>query len=119
MIHTQKYNAVKTVLYGIKFDSKIESKFYQYFKDKGVRVLELQPTFLLQDSFKLDWKTIRKIEYSADFCIEYEWDRFYIDVKGMRTPVFDLKLKLWKRRYWQENILLIVKSFKDLENQLK
>lgn len=114
----QKYNAIKTVVDGIKFDSKIESRFYTYFQEKWIKILELQPTFLLQDSFKLDGKTIRKIEYIADFLIEYQWDRIYIDVKGMKTPVFALKLKMWQKRYGQENILLIVKSFKDLERQL-
>jgi hypothetical protein len=37
----------------------------------------------------------------------------------MSVPVFALKYKLWIRKYGDENTLIIAKSIKDLEKQLK
>jgi len=36
----------------------------------------------------------------------------------MKTPVFSLKHKIWLNRFGDENILLLVKSKKDLREQL-
>jgi hypothetical protein len=113
-----KYKSVKTTVKWFKFDSKAEARFYEYLLAKDIEVVAMQPRFILMDGFKHNKETIRKIEYVADFLIRYEWDLLYIDVKWMRTPVFDLKLKLWKRRYGEENVLLIVKSIKDFERQI-
>ena len=46
-----KYGAKKVLIDGITFDSKAEAKFYTQLKENGVD-FELQPRFLLQDSFK-------------------------------------------------------------------
>ena len=53
------------------FDSIQESKRYKELKlllrAGKIQELELQPHFLLQDSFRKNGKTYRKIEYIADF----------------------------------------------------
>lgn len=53
------------------FDSIRESQRYKELKllERAGEIsnLELQPKFLLQDSFKKNGKTYRKIEYIADF----------------------------------------------------
>lgn len=116
--NNHKYWAVKTIIDWIKFDSKLESRFYSYFKQQNIKILELQPEFLIQDKFKHDWKTIRAIKYIPDFKIEYNWDIYYVDSKWMADSVFKLKHKLWLKKYWDENILIIAKSIKDLELQL-
>ena len=80
-----KYNAVKTTVGGIKFDSKKEAARYIKLKAmQDVEIisdLELQPAFLLQEKFRRDWKTHRAIKYIADF-------RY---VKGGRVVVEDVK----------------------------
>jgi len=114
-----KYWAKKTVIDWIKFDSKLEARFYKYFKDHNIEILELQPTFILQDKFRYEGKMIRAIKYIADFKINYNWDIYIVDAKWMSTPVFEIKKKMWIRKYWDENILLIVKSFRDFEAKTK
>ena len=66
-----KYNAKKTELDGYTFDSQIEARYFIQLKwlktNKQIKGFEIQPKFLLQESFKKDGKTHRKIEYIADF----------------------------------------------------
>lgn len=118
MYKKHKYWAVKTEIDWIKFDSKLESRFYTYFKTHDIEILELQPVFILQDKFRYDWKAIRAIKYIPDFKIKYKWDIYYVDSKWMSDAVFKLKHKLWLKKYWDENILIIAKSIKDLENKI-
>lgn len=116
----EKYNAQKTIIDWIKFSSKLEARFYEYFKNnKDINILELQPKFLLQPSFKYNWKTIREINYVADFKIEVFWDIYYIDSKWFEESLFKLKHKLWLYKFWNENILLICKSIKEFEEKLE
>jgi len=115
----EKYRAKKTEIDGIKFSSLLESRFYNWFKSNIIEIIELQPRYELQSWFMYQGKAIRKIEYVADFKIEYEGDIFIIDAKGMSVPVFAIKYKLWLKRYGDENTLIIAKSIKDLEKQLK
>ena len=53
------------------FDSIAEGKRYRELalleKAGEITDLKLQPKFLLQDSFKKNGKTYRKVEYIADF----------------------------------------------------
>ncbi|MCP4523124.1 MAG: DUF1064 domain-containing protein [Candidatus Gracilibacteria bacterium] len=113
-----KYGAKKTEIDGIKFDSLLEGRFYRYFKENNIKILEFQPSYLLQDKFKYNGKTIRAIKYIADFKIEHNGDIYIVDAKGMTTPVFALKHKLWLKRYGSENILIIAKSIKDLKTKI-
>ena len=61
--------------------------------------LELQPKFLLQDTFKKNGKTYRKIEYIADFQYIENGKTIVEDVKGMQTDVFKLKHKIFEKVY--------------------
>lgn len=95
-----KYNARKTVVDGITFDSRYEADYYKHLKllegNGEIRCLELQPRFLLQDKFKHDGKTIRKIEYVADFSfIDSNGKTVVVDVKGYETTEYKLKKKLF------------------------
>lgn len=103
-----KYNSIKTIVEGIKFDSKKEARRYQELKllerAGTIKELELQPRFILQDKFKLYGKTHRKIEYVADF--KY-WDKeketwIVEDVKGVKTDVYKLKKKIFLKKYGRE-----------------
>lgn len=66
-----KYRNKKVIVDDYIFDSIQESRRYKELKlllrAGEISNLELQPKFLLQDSFKKNGKTYRKIEYIADF----------------------------------------------------
>ena len=111
-----KYRAKKTVVDGIKFDSKKEAKRYQELKrmeSEGlITDLQLQPSFILQEAFKDEREgltkagkpmTVRKVTYIADFSYRDPnlSDSIIIieDVKGMKTPVYNLKKKLFLKKF--------------------
>ena len=108
MRNYSKYNAKKTNVDGIKFDSIREADRYCELKllekAKEIRNLELQPRFLLQDKFKDKMGTThRKIEYVADFMyIDKDDKKIVEDVKGMTTGVYKLKKKLFLNLYDSE-----------------
>ena len=66
-----KYRNKKVQVDMYVFDSIAESKRYKELKllerAGEIQNLELQPHFLLQESFRKNGKTYRKIEYIADF----------------------------------------------------
>ena len=66
-----KYRNKKIIVDDYIFDSIQESKRYKelklLLKAGKIQDLELQPHFLLQESFRKNNKTYRKIEYIADF----------------------------------------------------
>jgi len=103
-----KYNARKTVCDGIKFDSKKEAERYQELKlmevSGYIEGLELQPRFTLQPKKKVNGKTIRKIEYVADFKYYSNTEKKWIveDVKGVKTQVYKIKKKMFLYHYGDE-----------------
>lgn len=98
-----KYGNKKTIIDGITFDSKKESERYLVLKDMlmhdEIEDLQLQPKFLLQDSFKYNGKTEKKIYYIADFTYKREGKLVVEDVKGKKTDVYKLKRKLFLYKY--------------------
>lgn len=99
-----KYNAQKTVLDGIKFDSKAESKYYAnllFLKKAGeVITIDIQPVFELQPAFDKNGKNYQAITYRADFRVTYADGRVEIvDVKGVKTETFDVKRKMFEYHY--------------------
>jgi len=92
-----KYNAVKSVVDGIKFDSKKEARRYSQLKlmEKSgvISELSLQPRFdLIVNGKKCGF-------YKADFRYIENGKEVIEDVKGMLTPVYRLKKKLVKAIY--------------------
>ena len=61
--------------------------------------MELQPRFLLQESFRKNNKTYRKIDYVADFKYIENGKTIVEDVKGLQTDVFKIKHKLFEKKY--------------------
>jgi len=89
-----KYRAVKTVVGGIKFDSKKEAARYQVLRmlerTGHIQALKLQPRFdLIINGVKCGF-------YKADFEYIDNGNRVIEDVKGMKTPIYNLKKKLVK-----------------------
>lgn len=103
-----KYNAKKTMVNGIKFDSKAEAARYKILKKREatgeISELTLQPRFTLQEKFKHGGKTIRKIEYIADFEYSKNGKQVVEDVKGVKTDVYKLKKKMFLLKYGKEKI---------------
>ena len=103
-----KYNAKKTTVNGIKFDSKAEATRYKILKKREaageITGLTLQPRFTLQEKFSYDGKTIRKIEYIADFEYSKNGEQIVEDVKGVKTDVYKLKKKMFLLKYGKEKV---------------
>lgn len=98
-----KYKNKKVIVDDYIFDSIQESKRYKelkiLLKSGKIHNLELQPHFLLQESFKKNGKTYRKIEYVADFMYIENGKTIVEDVKGLQTDVFKIKHKLFEKKY--------------------
>ena len=106
-----KYRNKKIQIDMYVFDSIAESKRYKELallqKAKKIENLQLQPKFLLQESFKKNGKTYRKIEYIADFMYEENGQVIVEDVKGKETEVFKLKRKLFEKKYPELELRII------------
>lgn len=98
-----KYRNKKVQIDMYVFDSIAESKRYKELvlleRAGKITELQLQPKFLLQESFRKNGKTFRKIEYIADFQYEENGKIIVEDVKGKETEVFKLKRKLFEKKY--------------------
>lgn len=90
-----KYNARKTEVDGITFDSKKEAKRYCELKlmEKAGIISEL----ILQPRYNIEIDGQYICFYKADFSYNDENTNLVVeDVKGMKTPVYNLKKKLVK-----------------------
>ena len=89
-----KYRNVPCVVDGINFPSKAEARRYselKLMKQAGtIRWFNRQPSFLLSGG----------IRYRPDFIVCGQDGRVWVeDVKGMVTPVFRMKQKIWAEMY--------------------
>lgn len=99
-----KYKNKKVEIDGYIFDSKIEGQYYLYLKEqqekKKILFFRLQPRYLLQEAFKRDGESIRKIEYISDFEVHHlDGSIETVDVKGHETVEFKIKKKLFLNKY--------------------
>ena len=106
-----KYHNKITVIDNIKFSSMKESQRYLYLKNETklgiISDLKLQVPFELQPSFKINNKTIRKVEYLADFTYKNNDTGEIVieDVKPSRTfktATYKLKAKMFAYKYKSE-----------------
>ena len=114
MIQRQsKYKSVKTVIDGIKFDSKLESNCYKIIKEHGMLPgTELQRSFELQPKFRDHLnKPIRPITYKCDFYID---NHYVIDAKGMLLTDFKMKRKMLLYKYGV--YIICVSSMKKMDD---
>jgi len=116
-----KYNAVKTVVDGITFDSKAEAARYVELRmcerAGEIRGLQLQPRFVLHAALTLsdisrERDPVKLGEYRGDFMFEErcaerggppalrrQWHRVVEDVKGFKTPLYRWKKKHVEAQY--------------------
>lgn len=96
-----KYNARKTTVYGIAFDSKREADYYLELlarKQAGEIVrIDFQPSYTILAGFKDNTgKNQKPITYTADFFVTYaDGHSEVIEVKGVRTRDYLLRKKLF------------------------
>jgi hypothetical protein len=114
-----KYGAKKVTIDGITFDSKAESRYYEYLlklKKTGlVEDFSMQKAFTLLDRFAhpQTGRIVRAITYKADFEVLYADGRIeVVDIKGFLTPEFKIKAKMFMFRY-QIPLVLLKWSAKD------
>lgn len=105
-----KYNNKKCTIDNIKFDSIAEGRRYSelklLLKVGEITNLQLQPKYLLQDSFKKNGKAYRKIEYVADFYYITKDDKEVVeDVKGYCNQLYLMKKKLFEYKYKELTIV--------------
>ena len=92
-----KYRAIKTKVDGITFDSRKEAEYYGTLKFL-LRAGEIDG-FCIQPRFVLTENSEKATEYRADFIIFRNGGYEIVDVKGLQTSEFKLKMKMLKERY--------------------
>ena len=108
-----KFKAQKTVVDGIKFDSKVESQYYSHLKqekEKGlIKDFSLQPAYELQPKFEYMGVKRLAIKYVADFLIHHnDGSEVIVDIKGQPTTDAKLKRKLFEYKYPDKHLRWIV-----------
>lgn len=109
-----KFHNKKTEAHGRIFDSKMEADYYKHLlslqEKEVVDAIVCQPVYLLQPSFTKLGRTIRKMEYKADFYVTYtDGHCEVIDIKGFATSDFKLKAKLFDYYYPDLELKIITK----------
>ena len=107
-----KYNNQKTIVDGIKFDSKKEAEYYcqlKLLKQAGeIKDYRLQPRYELQPAFEKNSKKYRAITYIADFAIiNNDGTTEVVDIKGVETQAFKIKKKLFEYMYPELNLKVV------------
>jgi hypothetical protein len=106
-----RYGVKREEVDGRKFDSRWEAAYYRHLlleEAAGrVKLLELQPKIYLTDA---------RILMKPDFLVLdlKSGQQHYVDVKGVRTPVFQLKCRLWAA-YGPLKLVLVKKKGQGFE----
>ena len=86
-----KYHNKKTIIDGIKFDSKKEADYYIKLKmlEKAGKIkdLRLQVEFVLLETIRVGEKTYRKTKYVADFTYLDNKDKLHVIVLNPFTSI--------------------------------
>ncbi|MGG7074345.1 DUF1064 domain-containing protein [Campylobacter sp. 9BO] len=89
-----KYNAKKTNGYDSKKEAKRAKELELLLKQGLIKDLQKQVRFKLQPSFKAQGKTVRSIDYIADFVYTIDGEKIIEDVKGYKTKEYLIKRKM-------------------------
>lgn len=88
-----KYKAIRTLVGGKSFPSRLEASVYQTLQTllKSGKILSLK-------EYPVVFLTKARISYKVDFLVEYAEPKetVYVEAKGIETGEFLLKKKLWK-----------------------
>lgn len=111
-----KFNNVKTIYNGIRYDSKREAEKAMELDmlKNGGEVLEWTPHpryLLIPRYLNSEGKIVRPCYYIPDFWVKYaSGAEAVIDIKGFETPEFKLKKKMFNYRYKDKNIELVIEK---------
>lgn len=99
-----KYWNKPTEIDGYKFDSQAEANYYLVLRSRlqagEITDLAVHPPYEIVEAWRdPQGKRQRAIHYEADFAYTESGVRVVVDVKGVRTPVFKLKARLFQMRY--------------------
>ena len=94
MASRPKYGNKKTIVDGFKFDSMREAA--RYGSLKILKAAGLISNLRLQVSYTIMINEIKVCRYVADFVYIERGREVVEDVKGMKTPIYNLKKKLMK-----------------------
>lgn len=99
-----KYNSKKVIVDGIEFDSKIESQYYLFLKNrldnKEIAAFWCQPSYEITPKFIKMGKQIRATHYTPDFLIRHlDGSLEAIDIKGFPDTASELRKKWFDYRY--------------------
>lgn len=123
-----KFGSKKCIINDIKFDSMLEGRFFLHLltmqQQNNISCIVTHPKYQLQKSFKKYDKTIRAIDYFADFEVEFcDGTKVIYDTKGRETADFKIKRKMFDYKY-PDLTLICVKQIrgvwvnKDTEEEL-
>jgi hypothetical protein len=90
-----KYGATKVKHGEMTFDSKLELYAWKMLTNLEIP-FDWQVRYNLQESFKWDNSTIRKIDMVVDFVIHMPDREIVVDTKGFATEVSKIKYKMLK-----------------------
>lgn len=103
-VSKSKYNSRAVIRDGLRFDSLAEAHRWDELKAlataREIHDLEAHPRYVLQEGFRDRtgcWQ--RPIVYEADFAYRLGHEMVVEDVKGVATPVWALKRKMFLKRY--------------------
>ena len=117
---SQKYGNKKTIVNGVKFDSKLEQYMYGYLELVGAD-FDFQKKIILVDKFRFNDKGIRATTLTVDFVVRSNGKTLYVDTKGFATEVAKLKYKLLRHQLKDEENVDVVwlKNKKEVNNFIK
>lgn len=88
-----KYKNKKTIVDGIKFDSKLELYCYNLLKSNDIH-FSFQHKIELVPKFRYNNENIRAITIIVDFVIYIDNKEIFVDTKGMPTETSKIKYKM-------------------------
>lgn len=94
MIRGNKYRAQKTIVDGVTFASKAEARRYGVLKT--LQKVKTISNLRLQVSYTIAVNGQKICRYVADFVYVEKGVEVVEDVKGVKTPAYQLKKKLMK-----------------------
>ena len=100
----RKYRNDPTLVDGLRFASKLEARRYGELRD--LQAAGVVAWFIRQPSFDLPGG----VRYRADFLVVWSDHVTVEDCKGMETPVFKLKRRLFEDSYPKASLRLITRK---------
>lgn len=101
-----KYRAWPVTIDGIKFSSQLEGNRYKILKLReragDITGLELQPQFILLESFDCRGKHYRGVKFKADFTYYEGGQKVVEEIKGYSVRDYPIRKKLFLLKYGDE-----------------